>query len=726
MSQVVEVEPRAQEYKAGIKWEFRVLVKREDVLLATDDIQARKEWIDALSSIMGKVSMATHSELQTRVASTDHANRELQNKVEALQAENAKLRDQMMYMADEAAHKDNEQLEQQKALTADFDQVQQALEMRCDQMEHELAMWQDKAHALEELQKEDQVRIQGFKAEIAHWRARVDELEKKQKPKEEHLYRHGKKVDPRKKRLARTPSTRSSRSRRLRDEEDSFDSDDDDFSSISTPPSEEDTVLVRNTMLDVKYNLQSLHEQMQKPVVGDPVVQGHVVDIKSGVEKVQEALDAARKELGALLESKNAEVMRELVGDADDSTDAKLTLASKLDGMAQAMELLQTSQAQLLERYLEAAEKKQSEEAEAENARIATIQAMLEEWQEGRQEALLAALQDTRAKESEDTPGLSAVLAAVEDLKEAQTQSKEDYDHSLKVLGQLLQHVLTQVEANAVPELAEQMEMLSQRFSEAMEQRRKAGGVEDAEEAEDKQEMRSLMVGTRSFIERTLRVLDRYDNDGVEDTVRRAVKSAFNSHAELFDPKKDDKENEEKLRRYEENARGYIDKSMTGMRDHLEEYTGVMYKMIEELILRAVDHLDQSNQTQNNKLREQEQDLDDLRRAVKEVERELSDKRIELRSVQTEYDNVLQAMERAQREKTTALSRDLEPLMEQIMRLKRLVEEPVNNGAGDERYSSSFRRPSNTLVDTRPQLTGGRERPRATSPLPGGGFLGRK
>ncbi|KAG1241398.1 hypothetical protein G6F68_016760 [Rhizopus microsporus] len=45
-----------------------------------------------------------------------------------------------------------------------------------------------------------------------------------------------------------------------------------------------------------------------------------------------------------------------------------------------------------------------------------------------------------------------------------------------------------------------------------------------------------------------------------------------------------------KIQRYEENARGYFDKSMEKMHSDLHEFTGVMYEMLERLVLQALEH----------------------------------------------------------------------------------------------------------------------------------------
>lgn len=642
MSQVVEVEPRAQEYKAGIKWEFRMLVKREDVILATDDIASRKAWIDALTSIMGKVSMASHTELQSRITAADQRNRDLASTLESVQLENHALHHQLQ----------------------DLEKSQDSLEAQCEILERELALWRAKAAQLEAQREEDEATIEKLQCQRDHDQARIRELENELKAQKEY---------------------------RTTEEQER-----------SVPTSSATSLDVSETVRDVKHSLRALSEQLRSSTESQPLVQNYIVDIKNGVQKLSESLEAARKgwedlqtDIVRFLETESEErsqkpvsdqlssLRRGLLGDEDDG----VPVAEKL-GMI--MRLLQEQDAKL--------------ESWMGKSSTGDLVEKLTEW-------------------------LEQKLAAT--TRESTNEIKAAQEEHVKVLVQLLENVIERMEANRVPREVAGLAQVVERLAETEQKlsQLRTSNTKDVREASEDHadEVRELVESTRVFMERTLRVLDRFggSHTGMEDTVRRAVKSAFNS--QMQDNKKDDEE--KKLKRYEENAREYIDKSMSGMREHLEEYTGVMYRMIEDLVLRAVEHLEQkafahgggrsSSQEEEeekqlkkqtsylielhsqlssakqvleadierlqNEKSELEKQVSGLRNSRREMESEIEERKLDLQAIKVEYDTV----KRVQQEKAAAaLAKELEPLVSQIAKLKRFADDSLSPSCSSS--SSSY------------------------------------
>ncbi|KAI7856074.1 hypothetical protein BDC45DRAFT_555919 [Circinella umbellata] len=887
MSEVVEVEPRAQEYRAGIKWEFRMLVKRDDVVFATDDITGRKVWIDALTSIMGKVSMATHSELQSRVVSADHVNRELQSNINTLHSENEHLREQLNIIQTEVHRRQGEHSVREKELEHDLDDMQQAMDSRCELLEEELSIWRTKANGLEkELQqtkkshKEEvaghkkvyQDAVAKHKMEVAEWRARVEVLEKQGKQQQQTYYDYhnlatansGTNGNSNNKRRSSTRNGSSNnynrrRHNRRRDNYPSSSSDEED--DDGDDHHQQQASSVKDTVAEVRYNLHALREQIKSE--SGPLVQSHIVDIKAGVTKLNDTLEEARKGWtdlqidimqffeennnkdnkkdnveGGTLKELNAQVLalrRELHGDEpqedtdDDNEDSesgnskKISFGDKFDVMMQMVEMVQLSQNRLMECYLEQAED-ENKGIHIDKARMEAVQFMLQELQEklltnsssggsvnigsgalasptnqheektqeelrnaivGHLESIMQNQQSTEIIFKLDeymTAQQQSILETIKkNINEMQVHDREEHEKNLKVLGQLLEHVINQIEASSIPDLpalSEQLEQTVNRLSVMADRlanspiQRNFSSVTngDADNEQDVdgneittlrngpnnngessseehqqtlQEIQDLVSGTQSFITRTLRVLEQYDNKGVEETVRRAVKSAFNSHLDVQweQQQKTNDKDETLMKRYEENARTHFDKSMSSMRGHLEEYTGVLYRMIEDLVLRAVEHLDQqggensmnnvsengngttdSNENNNNnargqlhgqktdylielhtklsstkdrleseieRLQEEQQSLEaqvgGLKKTRTELEKEIEEKRMALHAVKVEHETLLQnnLIEPA----TAALARELEPLVHQITRLKQLAS--FNHATSDDDSTSS-------------------------------------
>ncbi|KAI8381009.1 uncharacterized protein BYT42DRAFT_643883 [Radiomyces spectabilis] len=801
MSEAVEVEPRAQEYKAGVKWELRILVKREDIILATDDLQSRKEWIDALTSIMGKVSIATHTELQTRMYGAEQHNRDLQSTNENLRTENQSLRDQLIALEEsiskKEAHIHDECLAREEDLVTELDHMRQTMDTRCDLLEREMSAWQSKAQELEDIKVDKQDQITSLELEIRKWKARVEELEdmnadfhRKESRSKAESYYNG-------------PSGYSR------------------YKSTSN-----DSNSITDAVTDMKYNLQSLRDLIKSSGENQPLLQSHVLDIKAGVNKLCESLEEARtgwsdlqadiikfveaeNEHGTMKDNRQAQALEqlkqdfddlreELVGGSDTSADEgsvgtsegsvddnqesvrseksigkeRLSLSSKFDVLTQMVEMLQLSQNRLLTMYTEKDETENSSEQGMESVasmvkdiqeKIDVMQSSTSEDKETsmhhQQQELSSSLEDLRSEVSmmlmkldelreakEDSLQSQDITESIrvymDDFKQNQQQGREEYERSLKVLGQLFQHVISQIKESSIPDLpalSEQLETTVERLMVAEERLTRMGlkpsnhrdsGIANEDDGQDLMEfrnlersksdaidlddIRTLVVSTRAFMERSLRILDRFggSNAGMEETVRRAVKSAFNSHLNVDwqEPGKNKHDNtEEKLKRYEENAREYIDKSMTGMREHLEEYTGVLYKMIEDLILRAVDHL-QSRDTPSNlkdgqagsdgtdrlielhsklsgakqalemdieRLQEErstlQSDVDGLKYDSGKLKQELDEKRKQLHELHVEYDRVSKEMQRSREDTVVNLTRDMEPLIRQIAKLKQMA-----------------------------------------------------
>ncbi|KAI9274496.1 hypothetical protein BDA99DRAFT_497688 [Phascolomyces articulosus] len=873
MSEVVEVEPRAQEYRAGIKWEFRILVKRDDVIIATDDIATRKVWIDALTSIMGKVSIASHSELQSRVVSADQVNRELQSAVDGLQSENEHLREQLNAIQKEVQRRQGEHSVREKELEHDLDDIQQAMDTRCELLEGELSVWRSKANGLEkelqqtkkhhqekikEQQKVYQEAVAQHKMEVAEWRARVDVLEKQGKQQQQTYYDYHNLATANNISSSsnkRRPSTRSSKSNHYNKRRHHHRRRDDYTSSSSDEEEEDDdqqqSSSIKETIADVRYNLQALGEQLKNE--SGPLVQSHIVDIKAGVTKLNDTLDEARKgwtdlqvdimqffeentkdtekgqdgslkELNAQVNALRQELNGDEEGQSDEGEDGnkKITFGGKFDVMMQMVEMVQLSQNRLMSCYLEQAED-ENKGIHIDKARMEAVQTMLEELQErllannqqqqfntmsqqqlegkrNSQEQLQKAIvtqlqsimqnqQDQQATEIiskfDEYMALqqqSIIDTIQKNTNEIHTQDREEHEKNLKVLGQLLQHVISQIEASSIPDLpalSEQLEQTVDRLSIMADRLSKKttasssfnntvatshgghqqdmdhedehgnnvslqngaaiGGDDHTQDQQTLQEIQELIDNTQSFMKRTLIVLERYDNQAVEETVRRAVKSAFNTYFDVHweQQKKSDDKDEKLMKRYEENARSHFDKSMSNMRGHLEEYTGVLYRMIEDLVLRAVEHLDQGgnvNSNNNNnvstsdgngvnadpkdnqrtqktdylielhtklsttkdrleteieRLQEEQQSLEaqvgGLKKTRKDLEKELEEKRMSLHAVKVEHETLLQ--NNLIQPATAALARELEPLVHQITRLKQLAS--FQQGSEDDASQSS-------------------------------------
>lgn len=744
MSQVVEVEPRSQEYKPGVKWEFRMLIKRDDVFFAADDLPTRKAWIDALTAIMGKVSMASHSELQSRVADADQVNRELQSRmaesdqanrelqmtVEQLQDENQELEDQITILQKEAAKMRQEHMARHKDMTADMDDLQQSMDTRCELLEREVSIWRNKSAVLEkelqEQQNQHQQETEQLKSEIQEWREK-----------------------------AQQQSTMA----------------------LENIESSSNNNSLRETITSVKYNLQALRDHMRSD--NGPLVQSHIIDIKSGVNRLTDILEDSRRgwdelqtEVRECLISNNksssnnngeqatavADLRREILGDDDDTNndDSKnMSVSAKLNVMIQMVELLQLSQTKLMESYMEHADE-ETKGVHIDKARMESVQAMFEDIQAKLNESTTTSTKGGHDDEEEEQALGSKLAQWMEEIKAVNREAHDKHgaqlqelvEHNMQAdqdreqtIAQLLEQMHTEQEkaTDKISAMIQQLQREQQQSDVPKKKETYQDGSKDTISSTTAEEVHQLVEGTQDFIERTLLVLDRYNHSGVEETVRRAVKSAFNSHLGANWQENTAKENEEKLKRYEETARTYIDRSMTGMQEHMVEYLGEMYGMIEELVKMAVARLEQQigsshdgaplDHMKNGGKRDEAatselvevyrklcgtrdvleaeierfhqerselvKEIDDLKSTCAEVRRELEDSKIALQSIKTEYEKVQDDMQRKQQER---LACELEPLIQQISKLKQLASYGSSvSGSSDEDDSVSS--PSGGYVD---------------------------
>ncbi|KAL0089705.1 hypothetical protein J3Q64DRAFT_1820184 [Phycomyces blakesleeanus] len=888
MSEVVEVQPRAQEYKTGIKWEMRILVKREDVILATDDFQARKDWVTSLTSIMGKVSIASHNQLQTRTISAEHMNRDLQAINDELEAENIQLRDRLARIEEQHAKKEHtmeiEHRERESVLATELDHMRQTLDTRSELMENEMTSWRNKANHLERQMEDWQAKEEeserqlmkndALEQEILKWRLRVDDLEyiKKQM---EYKITNQEKAD-------RTPETYHKIGRRE--------------GRYNSNQNEDCPDSVKETLSDVKYSLQALRDQVKLASEGNPAMNLQVSDIKSSTEKLCKTLDEAREEWTELqhgilrfMESESedgknnsksdkqtqvldelrrefSDLREELIGSdekGNESSNNTISLSGKFDVLMQMMEMLQLSQTRLMSFCMDKDDSSDRQIATDDISGVHTMLGLLKDKisdgidKEGLDTAVQS-IQDTlqahqkqtgewindMRKQSEDMlekvgaylehqkdtdPETSksdvldnhainyqlqeihesistALQSSTEELKESQKEGRDDYEKSLKVLGHLFQHVIQQIEASAIPDLpglSQQLEEVVDRLMMTEERLSRLnsnmGSYPRQFSAESETTMRDissnqetltdeailgdireLVMGTRGYMERTLRVLDRFGGShvGMEETVRRAVKSAFNSHlgVDWQDPtgqKKLKQDNtEDKLKKYEDNARGYFDKSMLSMREHLEEYTGIMYKMVEDLVLRAIDHIDQKNSAskdfedigkqkslnldgnntqrldgqtvelvdlharlsvQKDSLEAEIKSLQSERTSLQEsvqvlrvdnkaMEQEIQAKKLELQAVMEKCESVTREIQRKREENISGIAKDLEPLIRQIAKLKQISSLGEDSIMSDDSEHST----SSGYIDINPIKPGNRglpnneknQRSRSKSPLP--------
>lgn len=800
MSEVLEISPRAQDYKQGIKWEIRMLVKRDDVILATDDMLSRKDWVDSLTSIMGKVSIATQNELTSRIHSSEQMNRDLQGVAEELDGENQKLREQLQTLKDSVAKKERffqqellnrenelkesiakkerafqqELQDREEELTTEMDRQRQALETKCEIFEREALQWRSKYNELEKkssssssnLRSADHDKMESLEIEVRKWRNRVDELEHQQKQTE---YRN---------------ISRNSRSMNS----DSFEAND----------------ALKETMSDVKFNLQVLRDQIKNSS------EGPLLDIKSSVNKLCDTLDDAKlgwndlqsdiikfleterddadikdakqKHMMELLRNEFVDLRQELVGvspeeqdENEAQQDAKLpSLSEKFDILIQMVENVQISQSRLSSSMMDNNSTSSSDsgmpstpplsyaDKDSDLYKAVTLQQkQLSDWiAESRemQNSTLTTI-ESNMHQSRSLPSAPSdigrlhekiahtIEAAMSEIAKNQQQGQDEQGKNIKIIGNYLQLISNDIQESAIPDLSalsqqledvvdrlntteERLSMLneSSMFSahhqqeDAMSYRNMPPPSPSSAAMSDDDklsQLHSFVKNTERFMERSLRILSQYGSNpnGMEETIRRAVKGASKTHSEellvIQEQNKDEREViEKKMQRYEENARNYFEKSMEKMHTDLHEFTGVMYEMLERLVLKALEQssssgatssfsneeeqpqqksiqnvvelygklsgLNQVLKTEIARLSQEKEELEatvkSMKKTSKDLEKQIDKQNQQLQSAKSEYERVQRDVQKSRQEGTHDLiSQELEPLMHQIAKLRKMA-----------------------------------------------------
>ncbi|ORX47053.1 hypothetical protein DM01DRAFT_1339353 [Hesseltinella vesiculosa] len=708
MSEVVQVEPRNQDYRAGIKWEFRLLVKKEDVILATEDMSSRQAWINSLTSIMGKVSLASHSELQSKTYMMEQANRQMRMDNAALETDNARLRQELLDVQKRERSLASEHAARESGLNTELEHVRQTL----DETELELVALREKTETLEQQKMTWQARTQEMQAALQESRDKlaymeeqhgylVEDLEQLREEKKEWQMARSSTPPRRQFSSGPPPSAAYRHGRRGPPAHDGM-----AYGDLYEPT--DDVAGLRH----IKSQLQSLVDHIK-----DPALLAHVEDVKAGVDKLDDSLSDAKEGWADLqdnlvkLLAKEQQDKDELWTSVREGLDKWQGDGEKVDHMLQDIQASQTSLLTMLR-------------DQSANQGPLDLAPVMEQWQ-AEQKKFLQQLQDQfgvsavaqPASARQDQHLEKQFLQALDSLRENVDQGRTDSEKSFKVLGQLFQHVLHQLDDLDVPDLAKPLDDVMERLL-TMDERlhrlqvythKDAGAADDQIHGDD---VRDMLVDTRSFMAHIEQVLDQFGGNqaGLEATVRRAVKTALNTHTERQQAQGQDATDQ--LQRYEDRARDYMDRSMKDMRTHLEDCTTEQYKMTEELILRAVQHLQQitsehqpltNNEGNDTKaLQAQRQDLENaIDRLLKEkrqleadskqlgkdnqqLEVALHKKQAELQVAQDEYSRLKQQIDHDRQAAVTHLARDLEPLLRQIQQFKQSPPSPQEDLFSDD------------------------------------------
>lgn len=764
MSEVLEISPRAQDYKQGIKWEIRMMVKRDDVMLATDDMLSRKDWVDSLTSIMGKVSIATQNELTSRIQSSEQRNRGLREVAEELDVENTQLKEQLTSLKDALSKKDrfyqqelqNRESElkesfskqerelhlefegREEELNTELDRQRQTYETKCEIFEREAMQWRTKYNDLvnntKGLDQDQQDAIDSLEIEVRKWRTRVDELEHQQKQNE---YRKSNEISSYK-------STRPS----------------------STYSNEGKSDAIKETMSDVKFNLQVLRDQIKNSS------EGPLLDIKNNVNKLCDNLEDAKlgwtdlqndiikfleseKEDTQAKESKHkhfTELLRhdindlrdELIGVSNEEDEKKLpSLTEKFDILIEMVENLQITQSRLSSTVLENATAASASSSSSSSLSDAPItppneeDTMLYKAVSSQQKQLSDWIQESREfqnsnLESSRTPTeitrlhekiSNTIDNAMQELSKSQQDGQEEHSKNIRAIGNFLQLISNDIQNSSIPDIAalsQQLEDVVERLGSTEERLSLINGWSNPSSSEpgvplsdsDKlTQLHHFVKNTERFMERSLRILSQYSGGNgagtsTEETIRRAIKGASKTQLEelaiIQEQNKQERENnDKKMKRYEETARNYFDQSMEKMHTDLHEFTGVMYEMLEALVIKALEHnpdmsdtqqpiasivdlhgklsgLNQALKSEIARLEEEKKQLEssvkEMKKTSQDLEKEIKSQQKELISIQSEYDRVSRDMTRSRQDTVASLANDLEPLLRQISKLKKLAD----------------------------------------------------
>ncbi|CAO3667579.1 unnamed protein product [Rhizopus stolonifer] len=640
MSEVLEISPRAQDYKQGIKWEIRMLVKRDDVILGTDDMISRKDWVDSLTSIMGKVSIATQNELTSRIQSSEQMNRSLQNVAEELDDENRQLRDRFESLKEAMAKKENQfqqtlesrdselkqALEKQeqlfhvdfqareRELEAELERTKKSLETKCAVFEREAKQWRTKYVGLESKASgnDQQAKIDSLEMEIVKWRHRVEELEQESK---------------------------------------------------------RPTDSVNETLSDVKFNIQLLRNQLKQGPIEQPME-----EIKKSIQTLSDSLEEAKTSWKDL----EGDILKFLETERQDADGKESSQKHKISLLSQ--DIIQLRE-ELVGVSVQAEEKKMPSLTE----KFDILMEMVENLQIG--QSRLSFIPDSDMRKSDSQQLRDTLLTRIDEtmveLIRNQEETQEEQVKHIKTIGNYLQLITNDIQNSAIPDLpalSQQLEDVVDRLSLTEDRLSKV-------HVPIQQDLKNISGDSPELY-------GLAKNTGIEEIVRRAVKGASKLQIEQVIGLQEQqalerKEMDGKMQRYEEHARTYFDKSMEKMHSDLHEFTGVMYEMLERLVLQALEQgsnfmgedpkprsgLSQTLKVDIEKLEQEKQELGDdvkkMKRDSKELEKVVSQRQIELRSIEAECE-----MARSRQESTAQITKELEPLMNQIMKLKKMAGVP--------------------------------------------------
>ncbi|KAG2228899.1 hypothetical protein BDF21DRAFT_444331 [Thamnidium elegans] len=773
MSEVLEISPRAQDYKQGIKWEIRMLVKRDDVMLATDDMLSRKDWVDSLTSIMGKVSIATQNELTSRIQSSEQMNRGLREVAEELDVENAQLKEQVASLKDSISKKDrfyqqeltNRESELKESfskqerelhqefearedeLNTELDRQRQTLETKCEIFEREAMQWRSKYNDLDNKTKSDakgtddaqQDTINSLQIEVRKWRNRVDELEHQQKQIE-----------------LRTNERASYRPRTTAyNNEGSSDSIKEAMSDVKFNLQ----VLrdqIKNSsegpLLDIKTNVNKLYDNLEDAKIGWTELQNDIIKFLESEKEDTDAKDVNHKHLVELIRHDVTDLREELVGISIDDDEKKLpSLTEKFDILIEMVENLQMGQSRLSSTVLENASSSSSasslsdipttphnEEDTVLFKAVSLQQKQLTDWIKESREIHNSTMTTIESNliQNRDLPSVptdisrlhdkitNTIESAMQELSKNQQDGQDEQGKNIKVIANYLQLITNDIQNSSIPDIAalsQQLEDVVERLGSTEERLSLINGPSWSSNMEpssgppisdsDKlSQLHNFVKNTERFMERSLRILSQYGGNsaGMEETIRRAVKGTSKAQLEelaiIQKQNKEEREiSEKKMNRYEENARTYFDKSMEKMHTDLHEFTGVMYEMLEALVIKALEHnaegssdhdqpksianivelhgklsgLNQALKTEIARLEEEKKQLQstvkEMKKKTQDLEKEIDSQKNELRTIKSEYDRVSRDVTQSRQDSVTSLANDLEPLLRQISKLKKMA-----------------------------------------------------
>ncbi|KAI9273459.1 hypothetical protein EDC94DRAFT_594947 [Helicostylum pulchrum] len=776
MSEVLEISPRAQDYKQGIKWEIRMLVKRDDIMLATDDMLSRKDWVDSLTSIMGKVSIATQNELTSRIQSSEQMNRGLREVAEDLDVENTQLKEQVASLKDSISKKDrfyqqeltNRETElkesfakqerelhqefeaREEELNTELDRQRQTLETKCEIFEREAMQWRSKYNDLDNKTKFDtkgiddaqQDTIDSLQIEVRKWRNRVDELEHQQKQMDFRKNEHAG-YKPRTTAF-NNEGTSDSIKEAMSDVKFNLQVLRDQIKNSSEGP-----------LLDIKTNVNKLYDNLEDAKIGWTELQNDIIKFLESEKEDTDAKDANHKHLVELIRHDVTDLREELVGvSVDDGDDQKKlpSLTEKFDILIEMVENLQMSQSRLSSTVLENASSSSAsslsdipttphnEEDTVLFKAVSLQQKQLTDWIKESRDIHNSTMTTIESNliQNRGLPSVPTdisrlhdkishtIESAMEELSKNQQEGHEEQGKNIKVIANYLQLITNDIQNSSIPDIAalsQQLEDVVERLGSTEERLSLINGPNWSSNMEpssgapitdsDKlSQLHNFVKNTERFMERSLRILSQHgggNSAGMEETIRRAVKGTSKAQLEelaiIQKQNKEEREiNEKKMNRYEENARTYFDKSMEKMHTDLHEFTGVMYEMLEALVIKALEHnaegssdyhdqpksianivelhgklsgLNHALKSEIARLEEEKKQLEstvkEMKKKSQDLEKEIDSQKSELRTIKSEYDHVSRDVTRSRQDSVASLANDLEPLLRQISKLKKMA-----------------------------------------------------